>query len=456
MQFLNQLLSLWGNGQTPWAVQQMEAMKAGGMPQMPVAQSAPPMPSGMLGGAGRMAAAPTPPAMPRQAPQMAQGGPDVAPPSFGTYATGALRGASQANNPVGAILGAIGGAMGAGGEVEQSNQTYKLLVSRGVDPAEAALAIRMGPQAQMALLRDVMARNRPMSEADQLDLEKKRLEVDAMRNKPAQTVEINGRLVRVGPDGTAEEIYAAPDSGSDAAAKLSYGVNPSFTHDGKAYVIGNDGSIKFLDLGESRPLQPGELAEQKAMGKTRGQTMQEARDSLPGVLSDASTIAAQIDETLANPAFSRSVGPMDQYLPNVSADANKFQSQIKQLQGATFLQAFQKLKGGGQITEIEGTKAEQAIARLQATGVSEADYRKALTDLRDIARNGVIRAQVMAGQRPESDLSLMTNFETIADLVQPQAQDAAKPQPRQFSPRGAPNAPQGEVDLGDGFKMKVK
>lgn len=60
---------------------------------------------------------------------------------------------------------------------------------------------------------------------------------------------------------------------------------------------------------------------------------------------------------------------------------------IQQLQGKTFLQAFESLKGGGQITEIEGKKAEQAIARLQRTQSTEA-FIEALLELREIIVSG--------------------------------------------------------------------
>lgn len=250
MQFLNDLLAQWGNGQTPWARQQMEAMTAGGMPQMPVAQSAPAMAS-LMGGMGR-AAQPQPQApmaqqarMPAPAPQMPQGGQDVAGPSFGTYAAGALRGASQADNPIGAILGAVGGALGAGQTVDESNQTYRLLVSRGVDPAEAALAIKMGPQAQAALLRDIMQRNRPPSAEDQLNMDIKRAQLEQLRSKPPQTVEVNGRLVQIGPDGQATEIYAAPTQQTDGSGKTAqdraalaqqYGLDPN-SDAGRAFIL---------------------------------------------------------------------------------------------------------------------------------------------------------------------------------------------------------------------------
>lgn len=56
---------------------------------------------------------------------------------------------------------------------------------------------------------------------------------------------------------------------------------------------------------------------------------------------------------------------------------------IQQLQGQTFLEAFESLKGGGQITEVEGRKAEAAIARLQRTQSTPA-FIKALLELEDI------------------------------------------------------------------------
>ncbi len=42
-----------------------------------------------------------------------------------------------------------------------------------------------------------------------------------------------------------------------------------------------------------------------------------------------------------------------------------FNAMLDQVQGGAFLQAFESLKGGGQITQIEGEKATQAIVRAQ-------------------------------------------------------------------------------------------
>jgi hypothetical protein len=70
---------------------------------------------------------------------------------------------------------------------------------------------------------------------------------------------------------------------------------------------------------------------------------------------------------------------------------------IKQLQGGTFLEAYKSLKGGGSITEVEGKKAESAIARLNP-GQSEEDFKQSLTDLYDTisSANARLSASVQA------------------------------------------------------------
>jgi hypothetical protein len=57
------------------------------------------------------------------------------------------------------------------------------------------------------------------------------------------------------------------------------------------------------------------------------------------------------------------------------------------------------LKGGGHITEIEGQKATQAIARLR-TAQSEEGFMKALDDLEAVVQRGLQNAYAKAGQQP--------------------------------------------------------
>lgn len=133
-------------------------------------------------------------------------------------------------------------------------------------------------------------------------------------------------------------------------------------------------------------------ASEGASGKAQG----EASANLPVVEANANAILGMIDSLDTDPYLDSMVGPVSSRLPNVSAEAARVQSKMDQIGGQAFLQAFNSLKGGGQITEIEGQKATQAIARLNAAQ-SPADYRQALNELRQIVSTGVQRARQQAG-----------------------------------------------------------
>ena len=67
--------------------------------------------------------------------------------------------------------------------------------------------------------------------------------------------------------------------------------------------------------------------------------------------------------------------------PIGGSDAADFEAKLGQVQGKLFLQAFDTLKGGGQITEVEGEKATSALANLSASQ-SEVQFRAALLEFR--------------------------------------------------------------------------
>ena len=76
--------------------------------------------------------------------------------------------------------------------------------------------------------------------------------------------------------------------------------------------------------------------------------------------------------------------------------AKDFDVRLDQLKGQQFLQAFESLKGGGAITEIEGKKATDAIARMDAAS-SEAEFTKAAREFQSVIRQGVARAKNAQG-----------------------------------------------------------
>lgn len=83
-----------------------------------------------------------------------------------------------------------------------------------------------------------------------------------------------------------------------------------------------------------------------------------------------------------------------QKIPGTSA--KDFDIRLDQLKGKQFLQAFESLKGGGQITEVEGKKATDAIARMDAAGTEE-EFIAAAREFQTIIRQGVARAKQKAG-----------------------------------------------------------
>jgi len=107
--------------------------------------------------------------------------------------------------------------------------------------------------------------------------------------------------------------------------------------------------------------------------------------------SDPSFMLQAIDGILNDPALDTSTGLMSP-LQNVPGTPQyRFGTRARQLQGQAFLQAFESLKGGGQITEIEGQKAEAAIGRLD-TAQGPDDYRNALMELRGVIEAAQKRA----------------------------------------------------------------
>lgn len=129
--------------------------------------------------------------------------------------------------------------------------------------------------------------------------------------------------------------------------------------------------------------------------------------------AQAATTATQtlrvIDGIVNHPALSAATGPLAWTQAIPGSPMYDFGTRVAQLQGRAFLQAFETLKGGGQITEVEGRKATDAIARLQS-GMSPADVRAALGELREVVLTAQRRAALRArGQReappePEPDV----------------------------------------------------
>jgi hypothetical protein len=86
------------------------------------------------------------------------------------------------------------------------------------------------------------------------------------------------------------------------------------------------------------------------------------------------------------------------YLP--ATDTTNFKERLEQIKGETFLQAFNTLKGAGQITEQEGTKATAALNRMSKS-LSEIEFVKAAREFEENIQKGMELARKRAGMPSE-------------------------------------------------------
>lgn len=118
--------------------------------------------------------------------------------------------------------------------------------------------------------------------------------------------------------------------------------------------------------------------------------------ALPEIRAKAKQMIKIGDEALAHKGFNSYYG-IRGALPTVPGSAAAdFETWAKQGQGNVFLQAYESLKGGGQITQIEGDKAEAAKARIFNRRQSPESARQAWNDIITAVRSGLKRAEESA------------------------------------------------------------
>jgi hypothetical protein len=114
-------------------------------------------------------------------------------------------------------------------------------------------------------------------------------------------------------------------------------------------------------------------------------------------IANAGQALKDIDAIMTHPELKNragSTGPS--YLAGKIAGTDTYglESQVNQIKGEAFLNAFNMLRGGGAITDAEGKKATAAINRMDLS-LSYKDFTKAANDAKEILQNGMKRAQEM-------------------------------------------------------------
>lgn len=117
-----------------------------------------------------------------------------------------------------------------------------------------------------------------------------------------------------------------------------------------------------------------------------------SQNTLQGTLDSATQALGVIQQLRNSPDLNARTG-LTGLLPAIPGTGGaNFDAMNNQIKGSAFLEAFNRLKGGGAISEVEGQKATQAIARLDRK-LSPEDYKAALDEVASVFNAGIQRAQ---------------------------------------------------------------
>lgn len=161
-----------------------------------------------------------------------------------------------------------------------------------------------------------------------------------------------------------------------------------------------------IDKGKNSPEYIAMEAKMKEQGK--GQAKFEA--AAPQAITTAEQLLTKIDDLVGKPAikdkkgkiikegtgahkgFSAAVGTESIFPTMPGSQASNFEARLDEIKGGAFLEAFETLRGGGSITETEGTKATAARTRM-STAQSEDEFIAAARDYQNIIRAGIKNAK---------------------------------------------------------------
>jgi hypothetical protein len=227
--------------------------------------------------------------------------------------------------------------------------------------------------------------------SDQWKLAVKKSDEDATPKRSLQPIygtDADGNTVLLQPDdqGNANQMKLPP------GVKIASGIDKIDT--GTEYVL-MDRKTGTVVGRQAKDIRGKEA--QEAIGQSEGKIAASAPAAITTAEQTLKDIAAikshksNSDSVLSGGGLGL-VGKATRNIPGT--DAYGFNQRVEQMKGKTFLEAYNGLRGGGAITDAEGAKATQALARLDAAQ-SAKDFNAALDDLETVVRSGLERAKKM-------------------------------------------------------------
>ena len=187
-------------------------------------------------------------------------------------------------------------------------------------------------------------------------------------------------------------------TGRNGAGGPQLGMTPQWAIDPQTgeYVLtqmSSDGSLHRTDMGGLVPVDPFTLAGGKKGATVDAETAGKARAAMRGAEVANANTAKAIAEVRNNAKgmaeWFGQIGPRGMYI-HPGSEMGKFYAAAEPTNNQAFMQARETLKGGGQITDYEGRKAEDAFSRMRAAmekGDQE-QYLRALADFEEAVALG--------------------------------------------------------------------
>lgn len=149
-----------------------------------------------------------------------------------------------------------------------------------------------------------------------------------------------------------------------------------------------------------------QIAGKSTFASESAKTDVDAQEKAKNIIAQTDVIDSTLKQLESHPGLSDIVGAkgggailsyVGKKEPIQGTNAAGAQALLNQVKGQQFLQAFESLRGGGQITEKEGEKATEALSAINKS-TSEKDLKKNIQTLRDIMGRAKNRAITRAGQ----------------------------------------------------------
>jgi hypothetical protein len=252
------------------------------------------------------------------------------------------------------------------------------------------------------------------------DLQAQRNASSGSPNLPASIQEYQFYADQARAAGQAPKLYDEWRQGSNQTVRAGLGqpvpLRNKVTGETVPFMPMSDGTymnpLSQTVADQNWEFDPAYIQAQKSQGAAVGTAVGNTQFNLPAARQNVDLEIANIDAILADKeGLSQTFGNLggvsvngigfpNQWTPTLpNTPKANLQERVKQVVGQNFLQAFSSLKGAGAITEVEGTKAQEAMARL-GSAQDQKSFEQALNDLKAVLQLGYNRMQQQAGTLP--------------------------------------------------------